>query len=235
MEALGINFGFVIVQIINFAIMFVILNKWAFQPIANTLKTRRETIAQGLEDARVAAEARANAEEKAEKILAEAQTKASEVVREGSTKAEASVKDIKVAAEAEAVEIKKKAVADAEQERESLLGEVRGQVAALAMAATQKLLGEALDEKRQRALIDEFFSGIKGDKIVVDFADGDGVVTSALPLTDGEKATLAKSIKGELEYMVDPAILGGLVIKIGDKVMDSSLAGKLEMMRQSVK
>lgn len=235
MEALGINFGFVIVQIINFAIMFVILNKWAFQPIANTLRTRRETIAQGLEDARVAAEARANAEEKAEKILAEAQAKASEVVREGSTKAEASVKDIKIAAEQEAVEIKKKAVADAVQERESLLGEVRGQVAALAMAAAQKLLGEALDEKRQHALIDEFFSGIKGDKIVVDFADGDGVVTSALPLTDSEKATLSKSIKGELEYKVDPAILGGLVIKIGDKVMDSSLAGKLEMMRQSIK
>jgi len=33
------------------------------------------------------------------------------------------------------------------------------------MAATQKLIGEALDEKRQKALIDEFFSSVKGGKV----------------------------------------------------------------------
>ena len=42
-----------------------------------------------------------------------------------------------------------------------------GQIAALAMAAAQRLIGEALDEKRQRALIDEFFSGVKAGKVVV--------------------------------------------------------------------
>ena len=235
MDALGINLGYLLVQIFGFVIVLIVLGAWVYKPLIDMLEKRREMIAKGLEDANVAAEARANAEAKAETILAEAQSKASGVVSDGSKKAEQAVKDIKVAAEAEAVEIRKKAVEDAEQEREALLGEVRGQIAALAMAATQKLLGEALDDKRQHVLINEFFSGIKDGKVVVEIADGDAVITSALPLTDTEKATLSQTLKGELEYKVDPAILGGLVIKVGDKVLDSSIAGKLESMRQNVK
>ena len=235
MEALGINLGYLLVQIFAFFILFIVLKAWVYTPLVDMLEKRRETIAKGLEDANVAAEARANAEAEAEKVLNEAQAKASAVVREGSQKAEDAVKDIKVAAEVEAVNIKKKAIENAVQEREALLGEVRGQVAALAMAATQKLLGEALDEKRQHALIDEFFSGVKDGKVVVEIAEGDAVVTSALPLTDAEKSSLEKALKGSLEYNVDPSILGGLVIKVGDKVLDSSIAGKLESMRQNVK
>ena len=70
--------------------------------------------------------------------------------------------------------MKAKARTEIEEERNQLLGEVRGQIAALAMAATQKLVGEALDANRQRALIEEFFSGIKDGKVtVVEPAEGE--------------------------------------------------------------
>ena len=58
-------------------------------------------------------------------------------------------------------------MAEAELERNRILGDLRGQVAALAIAAANKLVGEALDEKKQHALIDEFFSGVKSGKVVV--------------------------------------------------------------------
>lgn len=236
MEALGINFGYILVQIFNFAILFVVLRVWVYKPVVTMLETRRDTIAQGLEDARIAAEARANAEVEAEKILSEAQSKASEVVREATTRAEEATKDIKAAAEADVVKAREDALASVEAEREQLLSDVRGQIAALAMAATQKLIGEALDEKRQRALIDDFFSGLKGSKVeIADGETGDAVVTSALPLTDNEKKAVEKSLKGKVEYKVDPGILGGLVVRVGDKVLDGSVAGKLEAMRQTVK
>ena len=45
------------------------------------LEKRRLTVAQGLEDARIAAEARANAEKEAAEVVAEAQAKAAEVLR----------------------------------------------------------------------------------------------------------------------------------------------------------
>jgi F-type H+-transporting ATPase subunit b len=125
------------------------------------------------------------------------------------------------------------------------LGELRGQIAALAMAAAQKLIGDALDEKRQRSLIDDFFSGVKSGKVVV--LEGEKVsgasadVTSAVPLTDKEQEQVKEDVLAKLggsatvSFKVDPSILGGLIIRVGDKILDGSVAGKLENMRQTVK
>lgn len=236
MAALGLNAPYLVAQILNFTILLLIMNFWVYKPVVDLLEKRKNTIAQGLEDARIAGEARANAETEAEKVLSDAQSKASEVMREATQRAEDATKDIKAAAEADANKAREEAMVGVEAEREQLLSDVRGQIAALAMSATQKLVGEALDEKRQRALIDDFFSGLKGSKVeVADGATGDAVVTSALPLTDKEKKSVEKSLDGKVEYKVDPGILGGLVVRMGDKVLDGSVAGKLDSMRQSVK
>ncbi|MDP1544634.1 MAG: F0F1 ATP synthase subunit B [Anaerolineales bacterium] len=239
MEALGINLGLLIVQIIAFFIVFLTLNAWVYQPMLNMMETRKQKIAQGLEDARVAAEARANAEKEAAKALAEAQAEASKVVREATERAEHAGKDVRTAAEAEAAKAREAALAETELERNRILGDLRGQVAALAIAAANKLVGEALDEKKQRALIDEFFSGVKAGKVVVMEGElkGDSAeVTSALPLTKDEEAAVKKSISAkDFSFKVDTSILGGLVVKVGDKVLDGSVAGKLEGLRQVMK
>ena len=60
------------------------------------------------------------------------------------------------------------------------------------------------------------------------------MVTSALPLTDKEKEAVSKGLKGKVEFKVNPNILGGLVIRVGDKVLDDSVAGKLDSMRQNL-
>ncbi|MEP7137492.1 MAG: F0F1 ATP synthase subunit B [Chloroflexota bacterium] len=244
MEALGINLGLLIVQIIAFIIVFLTLNAWVYQPMLNMMETRKQKIAQGLEDARVAADARASAEKDAAKIVAEAQVEASKIVREATERAATAGKDVKAAAEAEAVKARESAMAEAQVERNRILGDLRGQVASLAMAAANKLVGEALDEKKQRALLDEFFSGVKSGKVVVldgdDFKGDTAEVTSALPLSKDEETSvkngvLAKTGAKDVAFRVDPSILGGLVIKVGDKVLDGSVAGKLEGLRHNLK
>ena len=239
MEALGINLGLLIVQIIAFTIVMLTLNSWVYKPMLDMMETRKQKIAQGLEDARVAADARANAEKEAAKIIADAQAEASKVVREATERAESAGKDVKAAAEAEAAKAREAAVAEADVERTRILGDLRGQVASLAIAAANKLVGETLDEKKQHALLDEFFSGVKAGKVVVvdgEFKGDSAEVTSALPLTNEEQEAVKKSFSAkEVAFKVDPAILGGLVVKIGDKVLDGSVAGKLEGLRHSLK
>lgn len=245
MEGLGINLGYLIVQVFNFLIVFTILVAWVYRPLLNMLRQRRENIAKGLEDARIAAEARENAEQAAEKILAQAQQEAAQLVREATGRGEEVQKEIKEAAEAEAVMIREAAQADAGQAKEQALGELRSQVAALAIAAAQKLIGESLDEKRQHALIEEFFSGVKKGTVVLiegESISGDSAeVTSALPLTKSEQGTVTKDVTGKLggdakvNFLVDPSILGGLVIRVGDKVLDGSVAGKLNDLRQNLR
>ena len=244
MEGLGLNLGYLFVQIFNFAIIFVVLRAWVYKPILGLLERRRTAIAEGLEDARIAAEARQNAEQEAEEVLGEAQAKASQIMREANDRAETQGKEVIAAAEAEAAKKREEALAEVDSERERILGELRGQVGTLAIAAAQKLINASLDEQRQRVLIDEFFSGVKSGQVVI--LEGEQVsgasaeVTSALPLTAEEKEAVKQDVLSQVgdqatvTFRVEPAILGGLIVRVGDKVLDGSVSGQLESMRQSL-
>jgi F-type H+-transporting ATPase subunit b len=244
LEALGVNLPFLLVQIVNLLIVYVVVAKWIVGPIGGLLERRRHNIAQAIEDARVASEARAAAENDAAKIIADAQAEASRIVREANERAQDVAKEVKTEAETEAARAHEAALNEAEAERNRILGDLRGQVAALSIAATQKLVGDTLDEKRQHTLLDEFFSGVRSGKVVVlddvSFKGESAQVTSALPLTESEQETVKRDVLAKVgaqavTFRVDPSILGGLVIKVGDKVMDGSVAGKLEGLRQNLK
>jgi F-type H+-transporting ATPase subunit delta len=65
-------------------------------------------------------------------------------------------------------------------------------------------------------------------------------VTSSQPLTDAQKIDIAAQLKQSfgkeavLEEKVDPSLLGGIVIRIGDRVYDGSISGKMQQMRHAV-
>jgi F-type H+-transporting ATPase subunit b len=245
MEALGINLGLLIVQIIAFIIVFISLSAWVYKPLLNMMEARRKKIAQGMEDAQVASEARANAEKDAASIVAEAQTKATHIISEATDRANAAMVDIKTDSEKEISKMREASLVEVEEERNRILGELRGQVAALAIAAAQKLVGETLDEKRQHVLLAEFFSGVKSGKVVVlegaEISGASAEVVSALPLTEDERVIVRKDVLAKMgtqtvvDFRVDPSILGGLVIYVGDKVLDGSVAGQLDDLHKSMK
>lgn len=245
MAALGINLGFFLFQVFNFSIVAILLYAWAYKPILRMLQNRKEKIAQGLEDARVAAEARENAEKEAREIIAKAQSEAQQKIREGTERAEVSAREVLARADVDSAKIREDARAEIAQERDRILADVRGQIAALAMAAAQRLIGDALDEQRQRDLIQEFFSGVKAGKVVVleggSVSGASAEITSALPLTPEEQESVKKDVlskvgsQATVTFRVDPTILGGLVVRVGDKVLDGSVSGQLESMRQNLR
>ena len=66
-------------------------------------------------------------------------------------------------------------------------------------------------------------------------------VTSARPLNEGETAELKRILKDKLgrepklETEVDPKLLGGLVLKVGSRMIDSSLRAKLNGLRLAMR
>ncbi len=68
----------------------------------------------------------------------------------------------------------------------------------------------------------------------------DVLVTSAVPMTEAQTAKLAASLKTRLKSdvrittAVDPALLGGAVIRAGDLVIDGSIKGRLERMTSAL-
>jgi len=145
MEALGINLGLLVVQIIAFVIVFLTLQAWVYKPLLNMMESRKNKIAQGLEDARVAADARADAEKEAARVIADAHAEAGRIVQEATDRAAMAAREARTAAEAEATAARDALVSEAQQEKSRILGDLRGQVAALAVAAAQRLIGETLD------------------------------------------------------------------------------------------
>ena len=245
MAQFGLNLGYLIVQIICFFIIFVVVRAWIVKPLLGMLDKRRAKLEQGLEDARIAAEARANAEQDAAHIITEAQTKAARIVNEATERADSAMEDVKASAEKEIAKEREAVMVEVEQERNRILADLRGQVAALSIAAAQRLIGETMDAKRQHALLDEFFSGVKSGKLVIlEGAEVSGdlaEVTSALPLSKEEQDAVKTNVLGKMgaktnvEFHVDPQILGGLVVRVGDKVLDGSVSGQLEGLRKSLK
>jgi len=66
-------------------------------------------------------------------------------------------------------------------------------------------------------------------------------VVSAVPLTAADLATLEKSIAGfvgqavTVETRVDPALLGGVIVRVGSRMLDASLRTKLMQLEQTLK
>lgn len=80
------------------------------------------------------------------------------------------------------------------------------------------------------SIFEYFLDAVKAYKHI-----GTAYVTSAVPLTDAQKAAvesrlleLTDNVSYEIFYNVDSSLIGGMVIRIGDKVVDSSIKTQLE-------
>ena len=78
-------------------------------------------------------------------------------------------------------------------------------------------------------VLDYFIDCVKEYKNI-----GTAYVTSAMELSEAQKAAVEKRllettkyVKFEMHYAVDSALIGGMVIRIGDRVVDSSVRTKL--------
>ena len=68
---------------------------------------------------------------------------------------------------------------------------------------------------------------------------GKATVTTALPLDDSKKERIVDELLKsshykslEAEYVVDESLIGGIVIRIGDRVVDSSVKTRIDKMRK---
>jgi F-type H+-transporting ATPase subunit delta len=66
-------------------------------------------------------------------------------------------------------------------------------------------------------------------------------ITSARPLAEGELADIKAALKARLgreprlNAKIDPALLGGLIVKVGSRMIDSSIRTKLNGLRAAMK
>lgn len=102
--------------------------------------------------------------------------------------------------------------------------------------AEAKFLLELAEKHREGALpaiLREYVELAKEDKRNLLMAD----VTTALPLTASQEQTLAEKLAAmtgktiKIRQHVDSEILGGIVVRVGDKLLDGSLSHQLSVLQ----
>lgn len=232
LDALGINFGYLLANIINLTVMIALLGAIAYKPITKLLKERRDRIAEGVNNARRAEEALAGAEEQKQSILDEARAEAQKLITDARARAQGVEDQIKAEAQEEAKRILEQARNDAEAERGLALANMREQIVSLSMAAANRLVDTGLDDNKQKGVVEEFFTALPAEAKGL----GDEVtVITAVPLTDKEKSKYSDQLgASSIAYQVDPGILGGVVVRSGGQEVDSSFRSQLAALRSQL-
>jgi F-type H+-transporting ATPase subunit b len=156
LEALGISLSGIVAYIINFTILVILLRLFLYQPVKNMLEQRKQRIAESLQAADKAAQDAAQQRVEFEKELAQARQSSQEEARKAAETTEKMRQEILEAAKKEAVSIKAQARKEAELEKEQIAVDLQKQAAELALLMTRKVVGEGIDEKTQRQLVDQF-------------------------------------------------------------------------------
>jgi len=158
LESLGINLSLLVSQLVNFGLLAVLLYLLLYKPVLNMLAQRKERIAASMADVDTARAAAAKAQQEYDRKITEAQRKAQEIIAQAAQASEKVGADIKAEAQREADTIRQHAREEAAQEKAHILAEVQSQIASLSMAATERVLGQAVDEATQRKLIGSFIA-----------------------------------------------------------------------------
>lgn len=156
MEALGINLGYLISQIVNFTLLAVLLYFLAYKPVLRMLDERSARIKKGLDDAEAASKRAAETEQEFEQRMAAARKEGQEILAQATQMSEKARQDILDKAREESKVQIEKAKEEIARERESAMAELRQQVAELSLLISEKVIGKTLDEPSQRRLIAEF-------------------------------------------------------------------------------
>jgi F-type H+-transporting ATPase subunit delta len=93
---------------------------------------------------------------------------------------------------------------------------------------------------RRLFVVPALISQLKG-LIAADRGEVTAEVTTARPLSDAQQAALAETLKAsvgkdvKLEVTVDEALLGGLVVRVGSRMIDTSIRSKLANLQNAMK
>jgi F-type H+-transporting ATPase subunit b len=147
--------GTVIVELVTFLVMLAVLARYVYPEIVRVAEARQRQIAEQLKEAE---EARAAAEQRlkeAEEKLNDARKTAQGVIEAAAKSAEQLRQEMRQKAEEESKRTVEAARKEIEAERDQAVRSVRSEVASLVVAATEKVIGETLDDAKHRQLIDK--------------------------------------------------------------------------------
>ena len=235
--------------LLNFAILAAALYFIGWKLVVKMFKSRRDRIADELEQAKQAKEKAENIRAGLEKARADGDAQGEAIIAKAKETAERSSEEARRADEKSAADIAAGARSDAEQIDYELRRKLTNAAAGEVTEAAAQLMSAPEYGERRAALTEKFVAELKdaiqvtpADKVrLYETGEVSAVLWSEQPLeqetVDEIRDIIAQAFDDDevnIETDVDASLIGGLRLQVGDTVYDGSLAHRLNVIRNSI-
>ena len=148
--------------IVAFAVVYFVLNKFAFPALRKNVEARDKQIQDDLTQAENAKHEAQKQLDEYKKQLADARSEANKIIEEARQSAEQVRKDLIAKAEQEAEQVVGRAQEQIQNERTRAIGELQSTVSELSIELAEKIVNRSIDASTHRDLVDAYIKEVAG-------------------------------------------------------------------------
>ncbi len=152
---LGVDGKLLLAQAINFAVLFWVLRRFAYQPMLDFLEKRSAKIEKGLADAEAARKKLEDVAAKEKNVLTEARNEARAIIAAAEESAKKRDAERMTETEARVKRFLEEAETKIAEEKDKALQGAKAEIATLVTLSVEKILKEKIDSKKDHELIEK--------------------------------------------------------------------------------
>lgn len=152
-QTFHINYSLLLAQVVNFAIVFLVLYKFALKPLTKVMHERTATIEKGIEDAKVAVTSLEDAQKDAKQLLTQTKIEAQEIVKKAQLDADTKKQQMIEQAKAQVGVIVDSAKQQINQEKLKMIAEAKAEIGSLVIESTRAILSGAINKDVDASIV----------------------------------------------------------------------------------
>lgn len=157
---LGLNAKLFIAQLINFAVVLLVLWKWVFKPVARKLQERTDRIEKAMNDAQSTSKEKEDFGKWKDLEMTRVRSQTAAIVAAAEAQAGKSRQEILDQAKQEQAKLAEETRKQIEQEKQKIIQDAKAELADLVTFASEKILREKLDSAKDKELIEDSLKSI---------------------------------------------------------------------------
>lgn len=150
---LGIDYKLFLAQLVNFGIVIFVMWKWVYTPLLKVMDERARKIEQGLKEAEASGSLLRASADQGSQIVTDARKEAKTILDAAAASAETERQEAAKKARAEVEKIVASGRDQLKQEQRKMVAEAKAQVGDLVVMATERVLRQKIDAKKDAGLI----------------------------------------------------------------------------------
>ncbi|TJY41885.1 F0F1 ATP synthase subunit B [Cohnella pontilimi] len=155
-----LNLANFFIQLIAFAILFWLLQRYAFKPLFGVMEKRRQMVLEQMESAQKNRDEANQYIEEQRQALQQARKEAYDIIEQAKSTGSKQADDILKAARSETERLKEEAARDIENEKNKAVAALKAQVSGLSVLIASKIIEKQVDEQTQQQLIDQYLQEV---------------------------------------------------------------------------